>query len=818
MAKLTWRGTMYKKHIERIFLLLLVLIVVVSFISDVLNLTIINIELSTSEFYDLILTLFGIQASISTLGIALIALLIESIKEKKYGIRIGYFVMTNHIKMLTHQFIIIIEILILFASYITLLFKMLNLTVALFSVSLLLIVFLTMDILKLFVDREKINQDIRNYIVETINTIDNVDSNNIFIEVNDHLNELAYERKIMEFRENIDLYYFLYTNANEENRNIIEDNFENLFNRLSYYESLDINEELYKAILKMYQIANIKGFYVKFINNLLLQLFEVLSSLPQKYYNREYDFPYISFYKEMKDNEQFYEGDKGYQKPQTITFAKNIYELMFKTVNWKSSFREVRVNAFYDILYNDYKIGQNENELQELNEYTKSLINNKENLPNFFLKLETQYYGANPAKQEHFIIMLSYMFYILYDNVDSTALASLKPYIKQIIDENNVVSSYLSQVKLEDIPLDSVHNNISSQLTEWEFFPDTSNGMSSKYYISEKVTITFLICLFIGRAVDKIHLKKYIKSSKINLSIIYNYTIGDKETFERWYDQFLEYFMQYAFYDKIEAFDLLRESLNDLLIEEEITRVANTDEELMLQEVVKSTNTVKDLFDLRLAENFSNDDSFEKNLEIERKGSEILPIDSFSEIQFIEDYVLLLCKMLTVGAIYKQFKEELLHTDILEADLSEFEIILNELDSSSSKYDLTIGSLNLLWYSREPIIEEIQDRISEMDKKLRIKGMNAELIVLSSRDIKVTVEDLTVSFYKTDKQDIISHTSKIGDKFKIKENMVSKPLLFTYEEIEQYFLLKFRKVEWNMKLKVEYNSDLEGIIFQLNEE
>lgn len=223
-----------KKKCEMWFFYILIAYIIINVIFDIYNIKVISLPLTEDEFSSIVKDLFGIQASISTLGIALIALLTESIKEKIYGIRIGHFVMTNHYKLLTHESIIIFEILILIVNYVFLTLEFLNGSVALFVVSLLLVMYLTRDILKLFVRKEEIYSDLRTHIVEEIKAGTKEEVEIILKSLNDNLIELAYEHKILELKENLEIYTQISQISNQERNRLIEMNYTDAFKRISY--------------------------------------------------------------------------------------------------------------------------------------------------------------------------------------------------------------------------------------------------------------------------------------------------------------------------------------------------------------------------------------------------------------------------------------------------------------------------------------------------------------------------------------------------------------------------------------------------------
>lgn len=94
-------------------------------------------------------TLFQVQASIATLGIALISLLAGTSKEMVFGTPISYYIMQKKPIIFTHKNIILIELLLIVMSYITIVFNYYNTLVVGFILSIVIIGLMVHNILEM---------------------------------------------------------------------------------------------------------------------------------------------------------------------------------------------------------------------------------------------------------------------------------------------------------------------------------------------------------------------------------------------------------------------------------------------------------------------------------------------------------------------------------------------------------------------------------------------------------------------------------------------------------------------------------------------
>lgn len=794
-----------KETKEKMLFFGLIIFILINVLFDIYGIAFINIPLSNNEFHDLVTTLYSIQASISTLGIALLALLSESIKEKRYGMRVGHFLMVNHYKFLTHQSIIIFSMIILFLNYLFLAFNWLNSSVSLFIVSLILIIFLTNDILKLFINKSLVYEEMEDYIINRFIKGSKKDQENNLNNINDHLVQLSYEHKILEIKENLSIYYKIYRKGRDIGKKLIEEHYVDLYKRISYYGSRDTNEVLHLSLVEMYEIANRKSHYIDFINPLLLQIYEVLSSLPQKYYYREYDFPYITLYKVIRQ----IDGLDVEKRSQSLTYAKGIYPLVFEKIEWEKSFGIARMSGFYTYLEAKFK-DIDDIDYDVLNIFTKHLIDHKETevlSRGFFNQMKMQSTRNNNMKNMHFLNMLVYLYYILYENVMSDKMMELKSYVKNLPNEiRETIDEYLAQLKIERIDLQKIIPKISAQISEWEVFPENMTGISTKIMIGDKVVRTFFFYLFVSKSWNSDELSNYIEQSGLDTERMYSYVKDTSDEFCWWYKIFKDHFMPSTLNDIGEALEVAEESLNSLIVDNKLEEAEVIDAKGTYEDAKKITKHIEK--DINKKFNNSSDKETQYNKEncTQLSFSTTASLNILDNQEFIKDYLRKNMELLIISDFLEHLKDNVKKITVFCRDNNKLELLFDEINKRPNTYNTMIGSNNLPQFYNDPLREEYQNLLNNIHViNLGIKPL--EIIFLNSKEIGIQVKNLKVHFEKLSEKEILNQVETNENSYKFDDSDDGKEYLFEKDELLNLFENKYRKVTWEFDVVYKYKSN-----------
>lgn len=804
-----------QKNKEPIILVLLIALLLVSILFDVFSINIINLPITDTEFNNVAMNLFGVQAAISTLGIALLALLLESIKEKRYGIRVGHFLMTNH-KIFTHKSIIITEISLLFLNYIILVYRLPNAGVALYAVSLFLIIYLTNDILKLFVKKEEVYVDLQNYVAKEVTSANEDKAGQVLNDLNNHLTELAYERKLLELEENFDLYYNIYHKADSKRKILIEKHYEDIFKRISYFGTVEVNEILYRSLESMFEKANLGEHRTSFGNNLLIQIFDVLSSFPQKYFYNKDDFPHVILYKAIRDNERISPKKQDERNSSTIKYVNYIYAGLFQNTDWDKIFLQKRMIGYHDVLLADLK---NNNDLDELVSYTKVLLDNKEEqvLKHVFFSKLTFIRKENNLKYDKYILsILVYCFYILIENDDLNKVKNLQPFIREVISQNKYsISEYLYEINMDQNKVYDLMEYVNFKNNNWEIFPDGSSVSSAKWLIMEKVIRNFFTNLISHRFYTITDISNTMRKLNLDVEQLYVDVISNEQDYQEQNDIFTDLFIEESV-NSTDRIDLIKEAINHNYIGKNLLEAREINRELLAskmndyeKEIVQELNTT---WNINTEEKIDLDNVVSQTATI----SNVLPInyldknDSYIE-ELFRNFMIILIKNLmeamdgNITKIIVYYKDE-----------NKLEKLFKELEGLSGEIDLIVGSIKDFTFYKDPLLEKYQLMVKKIENKIELERAYGSILLLKSEDFNIEVNNLSVSFESLTSEEISERTTKVGSLYEFDDYKVGRKFLFKKSELSELFSLKYKKIVWELNYKIKLKSDAKGIHYNIN--
>lgn len=799
-----------KKKYEMWIFWILISYIIINVIFDIYNIKLISLPITEDEFSSIVRDLFGIQASISTLGIALIALLTESIKEKRYGIRIGHFVMTSHHKLLTHESIIIFEIFILIVNYIFLTLEFLNGSVALFIVSLILVIYLTRDILKLFVRKEEIYSELKTHIVEEIKEGTKEEVEVILKSLNDNLIELAYEHKFLELKENLEIYTQISQVSNQERNRLIEENYNDAFKRISYINNRDENELLYNSILELYMEANNRKTHVYYFENLFVQIFDILSSFPQKYYYKGNSFPYILLYEQIKKNQEIESGDKFYSSYNYINY---IYELLFRKVDWDEEFLQVRIIGLHRILVAHL---EDENSARDLSIYTKILLDQKEKdvLVNVFFSDLEYFEDENTLYDAYILSFLLYCFYILIENVKSKKIANLKPFTKElIIDNSGYIINFFHELNLEQEELHNIIKIVEDIVKEWEVYPDNVYS-SSKWIIMDRVGRNFFMNLFLFKSYSKDDLLNYIINSPYQIEQLYEDIFINDQIFQTQNHIFMKHFVIDP--NTEENFEMLKEVINEIYT----SKIMNEAEFIDSDEYLEIANALATQTQTEINNQLKQYFTQENHLENERteniKTTSLAAINLFDDKEFFMKSFSKFFMSSIIDKLLVIINDSLVKVTVSYEEKEKLSKLFEALSEKPNSYDTLIGLPQQHIFYNDPLRGKYQVLLDKITNKIKSNKMNSGMVLLDSNYIRIEIKNVSIKFIPLTKEEILTKP-KVGSLYEFNDSMAGRKLLFTEEQLLHLFSLKYQNVTINLDVMYMYDSNLEGIYYDVED-
>ena len=242
---------------EAIGAVLFIVVVCISFLADTSIITLpywLSHQFGDAE--ELLLTLFSVQASISTLGIALVSIITGFTSETIYGISISRYITKIKPIFFTLNKLIILNLLIIMANYIAISFMCFNVSVAFFVASIFITILLAAEVFVIFLGKDAVALEIQHYILGNYSTavlndlskeiLKSIETGDSFVTKQD-CNILAEILKREANRTN-----FTASEITDQISNIVSDSFE----KLTYLHNSLKSANYLLFICDLYDVAN----------------------------------------------------------------------------------------------------------------------------------------------------------------------------------------------------------------------------------------------------------------------------------------------------------------------------------------------------------------------------------------------------------------------------------------------------------------------------------------------------------------------------------------------------------------------------------
>ncbi|KJU71145.1 hypothetical protein [Clostridium baratii] len=392
---------------------------------------------------DLKLSVFSAQVSISTLGIALVAILGGLFKEEIYGVNVLRYLTNDKPLIFKHKINIIVQLALIFISYICVSFDNYNMLISIFSISIMITIIMVIDIFNVFKGNEYLRNEIYNYILRIFNKNklhkNNLHQSTIVGLKNDTLINIENNNTSM-LKENLDLFNKILetiTNYNEEDKKIIldlfEDSLSDIFNKI--FEEKNPNKVIIalKTISKLYNTCNnsnrLKGenkTYIDIYERVYYRIFSAIATVLIE--DREDQYIIINLQYDLYNNMNFKEMS-GNMVPQNNTYLSLYSGRIYYEIKRKG-FENYNIEAINNLKkklfttlqsyiqyykFDEFKIEKINQIYIQLYEYTKILIDNNEKdlLNNVFFKNIDNIYNSHDTKHiEYVFIMIIYIYYL----------------------------------------------------------------------------------------------------------------------------------------------------------------------------------------------------------------------------------------------------------------------------------------------------------------------------------------------------------------------------------------------------------------------
>ena len=529
---------------------------------------------------DLFFNLFGVQATISSVGIAIIALLSGANTESVYGICFSRYI--SHIKplFLKHNRLIIANLIITLVNYFVVSYQLFNLSISLFFASIMISVKLVKDTYVIFLGRKELKKQISEYV---LNNYDTDLLEDFSRELNDpeQLKNLSYTKENLELLDKILKKELENINTDDKSEifKIIEEiSIESSSNILKKNDS-QLTMLVLNYLLNIYTIANKNDSRISLDiwEGIIPEFFNSLKTLMQTQLSDSGVF--FDLYRQLYHNKKFVFDKRGRMSNNSLKYYSTWLYNSLRNGQHRDSLDMDRITKrIYDDIVALYRY---DNELEDIKKdvlmaemsiFAQNLIEygDVKNLTKLYFDVD--FYPDEEYKEILLFIVLIYLYYLICRE----PLASntvLKSNAEQIVKGNLeniryfIGNVYISKINGEK--LDFIRNLMHT----WEVMPEGE----AKTMVIDNVINDFIVFCALERYYSRDELQHVVYNicPDSSFSIYTSFFSGDGKKISELFSDF-----QSVFYNKTEdsefdeKIDLLRNVLYEKYKLEEV-KVSN---------------------------------------------------------------------------------------------------------------------------------------------------------------------------------------------------------------------------------------------------
>lgn len=483
-----------------------------------INIGLINTTLNHEDWFNLIINLFTIQATIATLSISIIAIITGFQSKSVCGITITHYVTTLKPCILKHKILMIADLIITAINYFVVAYSGSNISISLFIVSVIISCVLIIDTSFVFKKSGAIEKEIYNYILENYNEkmIDDLGTSVRENATTEKVNELEYELSVIN-----DLF------KNELNKSscktTVLDKIEKILINCFLSSYLSNNKEIILSILKsinkIYESANSKNdspYPIDVWSSICFQYMTFIGTVGLPLIKNHQKFNYLEFRYQIQKNLVF-ENRDNQQVPVNNSLIEYYYVMVYqKMLNnhclSKDELERVKEEIIYDAYSNAFWKTTDDNQkdigIKGICYLIKTYIEDGEiELLKMQFLQKINHTLNKPLYAFVFLTSVIYSYYLSYKEPyvkDSQEQENAISYLRLLTGTNSKVFDFHSAIYRVDLvkTLENSHCNFFSLMRNWEKF---KNGVVKTIRLEP----TIIECLFF------ISIEKYHNEEKL---------------------------------------------------------------------------------------------------------------------------------------------------------------------------------------------------------------------------------------------------------------------------------------------------------------
>ena len=799
---------------------LFIIAVCISLLADISIITLpywLSHQFSDAE--GLLLTLFSVQASISTLGIALVSIITGFTSETIYGISISRYITRIKPVFFTHNRLIILNLLFIMANYIATSFGCFNVSVALFSASILITILLAAEVFIIFLGKDAVSLEIQHYILEnySISVLNDLSKEILkSIEIGDSFTTKQDCDVLIEIlRREAHKTNFTPSEITNQISNIVSDSFE----KLTYLHNSLKSSTYLSFICDLYDVANERE-----TAPLRLQIwpqidepfFRALGDLQFEQLRDEY--PHLKLHSKVYKNlvgasaddiktstlshylgwvyYALFSGSRDFLEKESSRLKESLFRhAYFYLVGNKTFSYELKETSLVDLCY----LNKAAIDLGDTQSLTKHYFNNFK-------------YSNHDAEDVSCLISIIYLYY-LSCRESAVKGKALQQNAQELLDKNkSIITTFLDHNLSLATVTSSQYSFIQSLLNRWEYMEEGC----AKWMIIDSVVADFFILAGLFRYWDRKDIFDIINAvvQTSTFSFYSRYFPDSKfQPLRSMASEFVKMFFPYMSDEMVlEKLYLLKDIFDEKYKTETLIEGAEnsiTQEQLnkLSADVMAEINSIVGRCPLLKSFGYYEEtDTIIENNDI-LLASTVIPnfiLQDNDYMRFLREYL----EYRILSAFFGSFKEYLTIRALDYECADKQETLIRLLNESGVNANIVASSRDVFWEERHrELLKEYTEKMAKIKLPDNANGcylMDSTLVRFLLHDIEVKFEDLTW-------EEIEQDCNKTDDgkfEFKVTNNLY---VPFEKEELQEHFAKTRKKLLVYGSIKYKQPSSSVGV-------
>lgn len=811
---------------EVLIIAIILLITVVSILADCSIIQPPTLMLSKiNDVENLFFTLFTVQASVSTVSIAIVSIINGLVNDYVLGISISRFIMHLKPVILKHGRLIMANLIICILNYFCLSYCFFNVCIALFVTSIIITVLMIKEIYIIFMGKTVVRQEIHRYVYENYDSSILNDLNTELLSAietgNSSVIQEDYNAIKVIFKKEVEKNRFQKTDIIDQLSSIICDAFE----KTSYKHNGQKNNQCLLLVCDVYKIANQQEnspLHLDIWNRIIEDFLRSLNDI--SYEQLKKDYAYYILHDELYKNLNGRTNEEIRNSPLKYYSVWVYSRLLSDDSNLNNDEKNLIKKTIYEmpslsLHYNHFDSSKEYIEellICELCNLHRAMIDKGDNAG--IKKLFFDHIRFETNNFDHVVVYIITMIYLYYLS-SREALINKKPLqhnALRIIKENHEQNAYFYyNIDLLKIAKEKL-SFIKTLMHNWEYM----NELEAKWLITDYVVEDFFIFTSLDKFWENNVLSEMVSilAPDTMFPLYSRYFSNDnRDSFVKLYTDFEKLFNKEKSESNVnEKISLLNDVFNERYKSEtikqgELEKISDDDitkfSNILISKIQEVNDTELSAFGFKYPENDGK---------IIEDDNTIVYVDVISSCffqhnsseKYLQDNII----TQTITSFIKSILKNIAFEKISYTQKNKQQKLINMIEESEIIPTVAIGNRDEFWDEEE---SDILKKYTAKMKKIKYPGGYNYFFILDSELIEFSMTNLRVEFVDLSWEEI-KHRCKENENGKWSFNVTNDIYIpFDKSEIEKYITNTKKKVLVYADIKMRLKSDKVGAGIQI---